>query len=167
MAHTGVCLGSGKVSEARGHAYGVIESDLAAYPWTDWGELDESKATGTDVGGETNMSIAAGTHCTVANLKGGTTKLNVRATASVGARIVAVISAGEQVTCLSDDGTWAKIETASGVTGYCMSQYLQAADDADDPDANSRIAALEKSVDALAERVATLEAAAGSSRTEG
>lgn len=157
MQHTGVCLGDGTVAEARGHAYGVIRSALSGYPWTHWARADENGATGTTGNtegeeGETTMSTLAGNLCTVANLKDGTTKLNVRATASTGASKAAVISAGAQVTCLTDDGTWAKITTASGVTGYCLSQYLTAVSAADTSDATrmtlleARVAALELKV---------------------
>lgn len=39
MVHTGLYLGDGTVAEARGHADGVIRSDLNDYPWTHWGIL--------------------------------------------------------------------------------------------------------------------------------
>ena len=35
MAHTGLCLGDGRVVDGRGHRDGVILTDLSAYPWTD------------------------------------------------------------------------------------------------------------------------------------
>ena len=36
--HVGVYIGGGKVVEARGHRYGVIESNLGDMPWTNWGK---------------------------------------------------------------------------------------------------------------------------------
>lgn len=36
--HVGVYIGGGKVVEARGHKYGVIESKLSDMPWTHWGK---------------------------------------------------------------------------------------------------------------------------------
>ena len=36
--HVGVYIGGGKVVEARGHSYGVIESKLGDIPWTNWGK---------------------------------------------------------------------------------------------------------------------------------
>lgn len=36
--HVGVYIGGGKVVEARGHRYGVIESNLGEMPWTNWGK---------------------------------------------------------------------------------------------------------------------------------
>ena len=136
MAHTGVCVGGGQTVEAKGHAYGVILSQLAGAGWTHWARLREENAdTGntSDVTVDTSktqggirMSNLAGYLCTVSNLKTGTTKLNVRSSASDAADKTAILSAGNQVTCLSDDGTWAKITTEAGVTGYCMSRYLTA-----------------------------------------
>lgn len=38
--HVGVYIGHGKVIEARGHAYGVVETKLKDRPWTEWGKLD-------------------------------------------------------------------------------------------------------------------------------
>lgn len=35
--HIGIYIGGGKVIEARGHAYGVVETDLRLRPWTSWG----------------------------------------------------------------------------------------------------------------------------------
>lgn len=38
--HIGVYVGNGKVIEARGHAYGVVVTDLKARGWKQWGKLD-------------------------------------------------------------------------------------------------------------------------------
>ena len=38
--HVGIYVGKGKVIEARGHAYGVVETKLKDRPWTEWGKLD-------------------------------------------------------------------------------------------------------------------------------
>ena len=37
--HAGVYVGAGRVIEARGFAYGVVETALAARPWTHWYEM--------------------------------------------------------------------------------------------------------------------------------
>lgn len=37
--HVGVYVGKGKVIEARGHAYGVVETNLVGRGWKQWGEL--------------------------------------------------------------------------------------------------------------------------------
>lgn len=36
--HVGVYIGNGKVIEAKGHAYGVVETELSKGNWTSWGE---------------------------------------------------------------------------------------------------------------------------------
>lgn len=36
--HVGVYIGGGKVVEARGHRYGVLESKMGDMPWTHWGK---------------------------------------------------------------------------------------------------------------------------------
>lgn len=38
--HVGIYIGGGKVIEARGHAYGVVETNLVGRGWTEWGKLD-------------------------------------------------------------------------------------------------------------------------------
>lgn len=38
--HVGVYIGNGKVIEARGHSYGVVETFLNNRPWTHYGKLD-------------------------------------------------------------------------------------------------------------------------------
>lgn len=38
--HVGVYVGNGKVIEARGHAYGVVQTDLNKRGWKEWGKLN-------------------------------------------------------------------------------------------------------------------------------
>ena len=44
--HVGVYVGNGKVIEARGHAYGVVQTDLNKRGWKEWGKLDWIEYTG-------------------------------------------------------------------------------------------------------------------------
>lgn len=37
--HAGIYIGNGKVIEARGHAYGVVQTDLNKRGWKEWGNL--------------------------------------------------------------------------------------------------------------------------------
>lgn len=39
--HVGVYIGNGKVIEARGHAYGVVETNLKDRKWNKWAFIDE------------------------------------------------------------------------------------------------------------------------------
>lgn len=41
--HVGVYIGNGRVIEAKGHAYGVVNTALAGRGWTHWGYIDEIK----------------------------------------------------------------------------------------------------------------------------
>lgn len=162
MQHTGVCLGDGTVSEARGHAYGVIRSLLTAYSWTHWGRLDESRATATPATTATTatgtittetervnqVSTLAGYLCTVSGLKTGTSKLNIRSSMDDTANNkIGTVTSGEQVTCTADTGTWATVKTAAGVTGFCKSQYLTAVSAVDTD--SDRLTLLEARVAAL------------------
>lgn len=38
--HAGIYIGNGKVIEARGHAYGVVQTDLNKRGWKEWGKLN-------------------------------------------------------------------------------------------------------------------------------
>lgn len=38
--HVGIYIGKGKVIEARGHAYGVVETNLVGRGWKEWGKLN-------------------------------------------------------------------------------------------------------------------------------
>lgn len=39
--HVGVYIGNGEVIEARGHAYGVVKTQLKKRKWTSWAYIDE------------------------------------------------------------------------------------------------------------------------------
>lgn len=38
--HVGIYIGDGKVIEARGHAYGVVQTELKKRPWTKWAYIE-------------------------------------------------------------------------------------------------------------------------------
>ena len=44
--HAGIYIGNGKVIEARGHAYGVVQTDLNKRGWKEWGKLKWIKYKG-------------------------------------------------------------------------------------------------------------------------
>lgn len=46
--HAGIYIGNGKVIEARGHAYGVVQTDLNKRGWKEWGKLDWIKYVGVN-----------------------------------------------------------------------------------------------------------------------
>lgn len=64
------------------------------------------------------MSSKAGAVTTAAG------NLNVRASASSSADVVAAIKKGSYITLLSKSGSWWKVEYARGKTGYCHADYI-------------------------------------------
>lgn len=50
--------------------------------------------------------------------------LNVRASASTNAAIVATVRKGSYITLLSKSGTWWHVEYGNGLTGYCHGDYI-------------------------------------------
>ena len=51
--HVGLYIGGGKVIEARGAYYGVVETKLTSRPWVEWGELKGVNYSGTNTEPET------------------------------------------------------------------------------------------------------------------
>ena len=64
------------------------------------------------------------------NLSSASSRLNLRASASTSSAIVAKLGHGETVRVLAASGSWVRVETASGQTGYVQSRYLEPADGA-------------------------------------
>ena len=63
-------------------------------------------------------------------LSSASSRLNLRAFASTSSAIVAKLGHGETVRVLAVSGSWVRVETASGQTGYVQSRYLEPADGA-------------------------------------
>ena len=57
-------------------------------------------------------------------LSSASSRLNLRASASTSSAIVAKLGHGETVRVLAASGSWVRVETASGQTGYVQSRYL-------------------------------------------
>ena len=53
-------------------------------------------------------------------------RLNVRASASAGAGVVATLNKGSYITLISKSGSWWKVEYAKGKYGYCHADYITA-----------------------------------------
>ena len=62
--HVGIYAGKGKVIEARGFAYGVVETRLDARPWTEWGRLAWLEEEKAEKAGETNGTKKNEEECT-------------------------------------------------------------------------------------------------------
>ena len=61
-------------------------------------------------------------------LSSASSRLNLRASASTSSAIVAKLGHGETVRVLAASGSWVRVETASGQTGYVQSRYLEPVD---------------------------------------
>ena len=128
MQHTGVCVGGGKFVDSRGHAYGVLLTALGGYKWTHWARPKKPNGTmGSEPnkeGSTVDYSTLSGKTVTPANLKAGTTKLNLRAEAATGSKQICRVALGEKMQCVSLAGEWALCIYGEN-RGYCMAQFLQ------------------------------------------
>lgn len=114
MQHTGICLGDGTFVDARGHAYGVLHSKMGTYAWTHWARL---RATGP-------AENLTGKDVVPANLKAGTSTVNLREKASDTAGVLRKVDQKEVMRCLNDSGEWAECAVA-GLRGFVMRKYLR------------------------------------------
>lgn len=155
MQHTGVCVGGGEFVDSRGHASGVLLTALGGYKWTHWAR---PKSTNGTTGGEPTKEVTtvdyialAGKTVTPANLKAGTTKLNLRAEATTDGKQICRVPLGDKLQCISVTGDWALCLYGSE-RGYCMAQFLQAVEASGSEsagNADARYTALEARVAAL------------------
>ena len=68
-------------------------------------------------------TVSSGSATATVSTSDGTGSVNLRATASTGAQVLAQIPSGTQVTVSSDDGSWCVV-SYQGMTGYVMSAYI-------------------------------------------
>lgn len=125
--HIGVYIGNGEVIEARGFAYGVVQTRLKDRPWKDWGkcpyityeaaEVPESAPQAEPVAEPVETPVASNTMYVT-----DTTGLNVRSGAGTGHSVVRVLPVGECVAVLDTAGKWSKI----GSGEWVYSSYLSA-----------------------------------------
>lgn len=142
MQHTGIATGDGRCVHARGTAYGVVQQPLAGYAWTHWASPWEALET-PEKGEESEMEYAI-----VSALSGSTVRM--RSGPGGEYRILANLLIGAKVEMLNRGAKWSQIRY-DGATGYMMSQYLKAAEAAQDLTTDQRLEALEKRVQALEE----------------
>ena len=64
------------------------------------------------------------------SLSSASSRLNLRSSPSTSSAIVATLDHGKIVRVLAASGSWVRVETASGQTGYVQSRYLEPADGA-------------------------------------
>lgn len=77
-------------------------------------------------------TVSSGSATATVSTSDGTGSVNLRATASTGAQVLAQIPSGTQVTVSSDDGSWCVV-SYQGMTGYVMSAYISYTGDSLEP----------------------------------
>ena len=124
MSHVGVYIGDGKIAEAKGHAYGVVISDLDS-KWTHWGQcnlITEDSVTPEPAPQptpaptpkpESNKYIVdpAKVHSV----------LNVRTGPGTGYKVVGHLQPKTEVTVIKTNGSWSAI----GIDRWVSSNYLK------------------------------------------
>lgn len=80
-------------------------------------------------------TVSSGSATATVSTSDGTGSVNLRASASTGAQVLAQIPSGTQVTVSSDDGSWCVV-SYQGMTGYVMSVYISYTGDSLEPGAD-------------------------------
>lgn len=115
--HVGLYIGDGKVIEAKGTAYGVVQSEVST--WTHWSELKGVDYAGVPTPTPINPTKTG--KCIVTAPSG--SYVNIRKQKSTSSDKLGQLKIGTTVNVVEDDGKWSKVEYV--VTGYMMSQYLK------------------------------------------
>ncbi len=80
-------------------------------------------------------AVSSGSATATVGTSDGSGSVNLRASASTGAQVLAQIPSGTQVTVSSDDGSWCVV-SYQGMTGYVMSAYISYTGDSLEPGAD-------------------------------
>lgn len=123
--HTGIYIGGGVVIEAKGAAYGVVQTSLAAGAWTDYGMLAgvpyEDAVVDAHVG-EPIALVPESYFAEVVNVKTG---LNFRSTPVNSTNTILLLPLGAVVEVLEDNcGSGMCKARYLGKVGYCTRSYL-------------------------------------------
>lgn len=115
--HVGVFVGDNTVIEAKGHAYGVIQSRFSTGGWKYWGKCPYISYEFVPV-----LTPAP----TSATYKINTKKdpLRLRAEPNTNSKVLTLMTKGAKITVTTTQNGWAKT-TYKGKTGYCSMKYLQ------------------------------------------
>ena len=79
-------------------------------------------------------------------------KINLRSGAGTGYRIKERISSGTALTVLAEQGSWSRVRTQGGVTGWAPSQYIDA-----EPPASAELPELKSAIEDARKRILVLE----------
>lgn len=124
MSHVGVYIGDGKIAEAKGHAYGVVISDLDS-KWTHWGECNlisyETNPAPAPQPEPTPVPTPKNDNKYIVDPDKVHTVLNVRKGPGMGYKVVGHLAPKTEVTVIKTEGSWSAI----GVDRWVSSNYLK------------------------------------------
>ena len=139
MDHTGISLGDGTFTDARGHAYGVLHSPISSYKWTHWAlpdVLEDKGQSAPDASGDGQPTASAtptppigAARAVVATQKNG---LMLRETPDTQGGPIREMPKGSTVRVLEPGGEWTRVwyvdENGTPHDGWCFTAYLQFTD---------------------------------------
>lgn len=122
--HVGVYIGNDRVIEAKGHAYGVINSKYTGGRWTYWAEchLIDYKAEPTPEPTPTPTPAPTTQKYKIKTKTG--VPLRLRAAPNVKSAVLALIPNGKVITVTDTQDGWAKT-CYGGHNGWCSMTYLK------------------------------------------
>lgn len=122
MSHVGVYIGDGKIIEAKGHKYGVVESKLDGN-WTHWGQCNLITDSNPPEEQKPHTEPVTATKEYVVRTNTGV-PLRLRAKPTTSSSVLARIPYGTRIEALDEVNGWVKTKYG-GKTGYCSKTYLK------------------------------------------
>ena len=124
MSHVGVYVGDGKIIEAKGHKYGVVESKLDS-TWDYWGQCDlitEDSAPAPQPQPEPTPQPAPSGESYRVKTNGSTLALRVAPNAK--SALICWMPNGSKVTVTGSQGGWLRT-TYNGRTGWAYGKWMK------------------------------------------
>lgn len=125
MSHVGVYIGGGRIIEAKGHAYGVVESPLNS-DWTHWGQcnlIEEDAAPAPTPEPTPAPTPTPAPADNAYKVKTNGSPLALRVAPKSGAALICWMPNGSDVTVSGTNGSWSRT-TYKGKTGWAFSKWL-------------------------------------------
>ncbi len=120
--HIGVYVGEGKVVEARGHSFGVVQTQLNARNWTKWCECPYIEY-------DTKTKVRKKKKKEYVIVQTNKSVLNCREKSSILSKVVGTFSKGTKLEVKMKKKNWYKVEgkATSGkrITGFCSKKWLK------------------------------------------
>lgn len=128
MSHVGVYIGDGKIIEAKGHKYGVVESKLDA-TWDYWGQCELIQEGSAPAPAPAPQPAPAPTPAPAPSSEAYKVKTNgsplaLRVAPNTKATLLAWMPNGSKVKVNGTSGSWSHT-TYNGKTGWAYSKWLK------------------------------------------